>query len=211
MLPRFITSGPPHPWERSFIEGVDLEELLSVHNKMYYYLQERTQDDDIRSRVRVTASRIQERLQQHGARKLIGATGGGGSINMQLSAPSPAPAQLRQDIIERQQVQSQLQIQQPAQEAFTMVPFAQQQPMPQSIQQGLMYQQQAPLQQSILYHPQQQPQSFNITTPVATLTLASAPVRNILIEQFDSPRIVYLSRRRRLRNQGLLYYSDDSD
>lgn len=49
-----------------------LEELLSVHNKMYYYLQERTQDDDIRSRVRVTASRIQERLQQHGARKLMG-------------------------------------------------------------------------------------------------------------------------------------------
>lgn len=92
-----------------------------------------------------------------------------------------------------------------------MVPFAQQQPMPQSIQQGLMYQQQAPLQQSILYHPQQQPQSFNITTPVSTLTLASAPVQNILIEPFDSPRIVYLSRRRRLRNQGLLYYSDDSD
>ena len=122
MLPLFITSGPPHPWEGSFIEGVDLEELLSVHNKMYYYLQERTQDNDVRSRVRVTASRIQERLQQHGARKLIGATGGGGSINMQLSAPSPAPAQLRQDIIERQQVQSQLQIQQPAQEAFTMVP-----------------------------------------------------------------------------------------
>ncbi|CAN9216826.1 unnamed protein product [Alternaria sp. RS040] len=178
---------------------------------MYYYLQERTKDDDVRSRVRVTASRIQERLQQHGARKLIGATSGGRSINMQLSTPSPAPAQLRQDIIERQQVQSQLQIQQPAQEAFTVVPFAQQQPMPQSIQQGLMYQQQAPLQQSILYHPQQQPQSFNITTPVATLTLASAPVQNILIEQFDSPRIVYLSRRRRLHNEGLLYYSDDSD
>lgn len=74
-----------------------------------------------------------------------------------------------------------------------------------------MYQQQAPLQQGILYHQKQQPQSFNITTPVSTLTLASAPVQNILIEQFDSPRIVYLSRRRRLRNQGLLYYSDDSD
>jgi len=74
-----------------------------------------------------------------------------------------------------------------------------------------MYQQQAPLQQGILYHPQQQPQSFNITTPEATLTLASVLVRNIVIEQIDSLRIVYFSRRRRLRNQGLLYYSDDSD
>ena len=83
---------------------------------MYYYRQGRSHDDDIRSRVRVTASRIQEWLEQHGAMMLTGAARGGGNTNVQLSVPAPAPAQPQQDIIELQQAQPHIQVQQPAQQ-----------------------------------------------------------------------------------------------
>jgi hypothetical protein len=215
---RLGASAGPHPWEKSYIQRQPLEELLRVHNEMYYYLQEIPDDEEdwIRG-VRLTASRIQEWLEQHGAVMLTGAASRE-NINIQLSAPAPAPAQPQQDIIERQLVQPQMQTQQSAQQdiiyrqqAFNPVPFAQQQPMPQPIQQDIIYQQQAPLQQSIIDQQQQQSQLFNIPAPAATLTLTSGPVQNLLIGRIGTPRIAYLSRRRRLRTQGLLYYSSDSD
>ncbi|KAG9193360.1 hypothetical protein G6011_03395 [Alternaria panax] len=171
---------------------------------MYYYLQECPRDDDIRSRVRVTASRVQERPEQHGAMMLTGAASGGGDINMQLSAPVSTPAQPRQ-------AQPQMQVQQPSQQAFNQVTFSKQQLMPHSIQQRFMYQQQAPPQQSIFYQPQQQSRLFNVPGPAAIYTLSSAPAQNISIGRIGRPRIAYLGRPRRMRTPGLFHYSDDSD
>jgi hypothetical protein len=89
---QFLTYGVRHPWERSYIQEVcTLEELVGVHNEMYYYLQEQPYDDDLRSRIRVTATRIQEWLEQNGAMMLTRVAGGAANINIQLSAPAPAP------------------------------------------------------------------------------------------------------------------------
>jgi hypothetical protein len=111
---------------------------------MYYYLQERSHDDDIRSRVRATASRIQEWLEQHGAMMLTGAARGGGNMNIQLLLPAPAPAQPQQDIIELQQAH--MQVQQPAQQdviyrqqVLNPTPLARQQPIQQTMQQDIIF------------------------------------------------------------------------
>lgn len=193
----FLLVGPVHPWRSSYIESQDLDDLLRTHNEMHYYLQECSYEDSIRSRVRVTASRIQGWLEENGAVMLTGGAGGGGNVNVQLSAPAPAPAQPQQEIIERQQAQPQMQIQQPAQQdiiyrqqALNPMPIAQQQPLLQPIQQNIIFRQQAPIQQSVVYQQQQQqPQLFTIPALAATLTLTSAPVQNLMIGQIGTPAI----------------------
>jgi hypothetical protein len=191
---------PAHPWSKSYIMTHDVDELLDIHNEMYFYLQSTPQTSPQASLVRATATLIEEHLRAHGALMLAGGVGSGGNINMQLSAPAPP------------QAPPQVQAQQPAQQnivyheqTVSPAPVAQQQPA----QQNTVFHEQVLPQQTVVYQQQPQPQVFNIPAPVATLTVTSTPVQRIVVGGFRTPSIGFV----RTRRFGLrsLYDSDDSD
>jgi len=204
---------PEHPWPLDWIERQSLDYLLQTHNNMYRELQKFPE----RSNVRGTASRIEEYLRTHGA-VMLGEVGGGGNINVQLSAPAPPtppPVQAQppqQNIVVHHQVQ-QPPVQQPAQQNVIYHQQVQQPPVQQPAQQNVIYHQQVQpqLQQNVVYQQLQQPQVLSIPAPVATLTMTSTPVQGIVIGGIVTPRIGYVRSPRSFGRRGFFDYDSDSD
>lgn len=176
----------------TFIERQSLDYLLQTHNNMYRLLQKYPK----RSNIIGTASRIEERLRAHGT-VMLGEVRGGGSINIQMSAPVPAPAPAP--------VQTQIQVQQPPQQNIVVHQQVQQQHV-------IYHQQVLPQPQpNVVYQQQQQPQVLNLSAPVATLTVTSTPVHNFVIGGIGTPRIGYVRSPRSFGGRGFFDYDSDSD
>jgi len=201
---------PEHPWPLDWIERQSLDYLLQTHNNMYRELQKFPE----RSNIRGTASRIEEYLRAHGA-VMLGEVGGGGNINVQLSAPAPvtAPAPVQTQI----QVQQPPQPQQPPQQNVFVHQQVQQPPVQQPAQQNVIYHQQVQPQlqpqpqQNVIYQQLQQPQVLSIPAPVATLTMTSTPVQSFVIGGIVTPRIGYVRSPRSFGRRGFFDYDSDSD